>query len=165
MGEHQLAASYMWRVRTQTNVVLYSEVIMDNKEQITDVATSEVTRRSRKDRATAIILGFSCAHARLGHQHRAEIASFPADRGHHDFERGAGTSATPAMGFHAPLDPAAPEADEGRTLRELGRIFPPEFVNRIDRIVHFRPLGLDVRFCFGHSRARRLQPRDVLLGL
>jgi ATP-dependent Clp protease ATP-binding subunit ClpA len=35
-----------------------------------------------------------------------------------------------------------PDAD--RTFRELSRFFRPEFLNRLDRIVHFAPLSMDV---------------------
>jgi len=38
----------------------------------------------------------------------------------------------------------APVADPDRTLRDLSRVFRPEFLNRIDRIVSFRPLSLEV---------------------
>ena len=37
-----------------------------------------------------------------------------------------------------------PEVDKDRTFRELSRFFRPEFLNRIDRIVHFGPLSLEV---------------------
>ncbi len=35
-------------------------------------------------------------------------------------------------------------ADADRTFRELTRFFRPEFLNRLDRIVHFAPLSMDV---------------------
>ncbi len=37
-----------------------------------------------------------------------------------------------------------PEVDKDRTFRELTRFFRPEFLNRLDRIVQFRPLSLEV---------------------
>ena len=39
---------------------------------------------------------------------------------------------------------SAPVHDVDRTFRELSRFFRPEFLNRLDRIVHFAPLSLDV---------------------
>jgi ATP-dependent Clp protease ATP-binding subunit ClpC len=47
--------------------------------------------------------------------------------------------------------PAAPDRDA--VLRELGRWFRPEFLNRIDRIVNFRPLGAET--------AERIARREV----
>jgi ATP-dependent Clp protease ATP-binding subunit ClpC len=38
---------------------------------------------------------------------------------------------------------AAPPPDPDLTLRELGRVFRPEFLNRLDRVVNFRPLSMD----------------------
>lgn len=51
----------------------------------------------------------------------------------------------------------APVADPDRTLRELSRFFRPEFLNRIDRIVSFRPLSLEV--------AERIARRELQLVL
>ncbi|HWQ91139.1 MAG TPA: AAA family ATPase, partial [Clostridia bacterium] len=50
-----------------------------------------------------------------------------------------------AFGFQ-PASAAAqvPEVDKDRTFRELTRFFRPEFLNRLDRIVQFRPLSLEV---------------------
>ncbi|MCC7374218.1 MAG: AAA family ATPase [Verrucomicrobiales bacterium] len=66
-----------------------------------------------------------------------------------------------AVGFGAPTggqgtaSPGAPDTD--RTIRELSRFFRPEFLNRIDRIVHFRPLSVDV--------AERIARRELELVL
>jgi ATP-dependent Clp protease ATP-binding subunit ClpC len=49
------------------------------------------------------------------------------------------------LGFGAsPTTPPPPVVDPDRTFRELSRYFRPEFLNRIDRIVNFRPLSLEV---------------------
>ncbi|MBL9134574.1 MAG: AAA family ATPase [Verrucomicrobiales bacterium] len=64
---------------------------------------------------------------------------------------GFGTSAAQNGG----AEPGNPDAE--RTFRELSRFFRPEFLNRIDRIVHFRPLGMDV--------AERIARREVDLVL
>ncbi len=55
---------------------------------------------------------------------------------------GAQLPGTP-LGFGSAATPTAPEADPDRTWRELTRFFRPEFLNRIDRIVNFRPLSLE----------------------
>ena len=54
---------------------------------------------------------------------------------------GAEAPSTPA-GFSAA--PSEPGLDRDRTFRDLSRCFRPEFLNRIDRIVNFRPLSLEV---------------------
>jgi ATP-dependent Clp protease ATP-binding subunit ClpC len=54
---------------------------------------------------------------------------------------GAEAPSVPAGFSSAPAEPAA---DRDRTFRELFRCFRPEFLNRIDRIVNFRPLSLEV---------------------
>ena len=46
-----------------------------------------------------------------------------------------------------------PPPDRDAMLRELGRWFRPEFLNRIDRIVHFNPLSLEV--------AERIARREI----
>lgn len=57
---------------------------------------------------------------------------------------------TSNVGAEAPSTPlgfgrvtSTPEPDADRTFRELTRFFRPEFLNRIDRIVNFRPLSLE----------------------
>ncbi|MBN8246116.1 MAG: AAA family ATPase [Verrucomicrobia bacterium] len=57
---------------------------------------------------------------------------------------------TSNIGAAAPAAPLAfgrtdppPGADRDRTFRELSRFFRPEFLNRLDRIVHFLPLSLE----------------------
>jgi ATP-dependent Clp protease ATP-binding subunit ClpC len=55
------------------------------------------------------------------------------------------------MGFGPRAEPAASEPDREKTLRELNRFFRPEFLNRLDRVVNFRPLGLEV----AHEIARK----------
>jgi ATP-dependent Clp protease ATP-binding subunit ClpC len=66
-----------------------------------------------------------------------------------------------AVGFGVPAGApgmgatGTPDAD--RTFRELSRFFRPEFLNRIDRIVHFRPLSVDV--------AERIARRELELVL
>jgi ATP-dependent Clp protease ATP-binding subunit ClpC len=54
------------------------------------------------------------------------------------------TAPTASFGFQATSAVQAPDVDKDRTFRELTRFFRPEFLNRIDRIVHFRPLSLEV---------------------
>ena len=56
---------------------------------------------------------------------------------------GGSSPATP-VGFGTGSTPPPPEADKDKTLRELSRFFRPEFLNRLDRIVQFRPLSLEV---------------------
>jgi ATP-dependent Clp protease ATP-binding subunit ClpA/protein subunit release factor A len=56
---------------------------------------------------------------------------------------GATAPGTP-LGFAANGDLRAAEVDKDRTFRELTRFFRPEFLNRLDRIVQFRPLSLEV---------------------
>jgi ATP-dependent Clp protease ATP-binding subunit ClpC len=51
---------------------------------------------------------------------------------------------TVSVGFHSGGTALPPESDKDRTVRELTRFFRPEFLNRIDRIVQFRPLSLEV---------------------
>jgi ATP-dependent Clp protease ATP-binding subunit ClpA/protein subunit release factor A len=55
-------------------------------------------------------------------------------------------------------DRTAGTPDPDRTLRELSRVFRPEFLNRIDRIVNFRPLSLEVA-----ERIARRELQQVLL--
>ncbi len=54
------------------------------------------------------------------------------------------TVPTPSFGFQQVPATQMPDVDKDRTFRELTRFFRPEFLNRIDRIVHFRPLSLEV---------------------
>lgn len=58
---------------------------------------------------------------------------------------------TSNIGAESPSAPAGfcptaggPVVDPDRTFRELSRFFRPEFLNRIDRIVNFRPLTMEV---------------------
>ncbi|MCD6049826.1 MAG: ATPase, ATP-binding subunit [Verrucomicrobia bacterium] len=59
-------------------------------------------------------------------------------------------------GFNPSANKTA-EMDKDRTFRELSRVFRPEFLNRIDRLVHFHPLSLEV--------AERIARREVDLVL
>jgi ATP-dependent Clp protease ATP-binding subunit ClpA len=54
------------------------------------------------------------------------------------------TAPGPSFGFQQVSPAQMPAVDKDRTFRELTRFFRPEFLNRIDRIVHFRPLSLEV---------------------
>ena len=56
---------------------------------------------------------------------------------------GASSGATP-LGFGTPRTDQTADVDKDRTFRELSRFFRPEFLNRLDRIVQFRALSLDV---------------------
>jgi ATP-dependent Clp protease ATP-binding subunit ClpC len=56
---------------------------------------------------------------------------------------GATAPGTP-LGFGNTAGTAQAEVDKDRTFRELSRFFRPEFLNRLDRIVQFRPLSLEV---------------------
>lgn len=47
------------------------------------------------------------------------------------------------LGFQARAEAASADVDKDRTFRELTRFFRPEFLNRLDRIVQFRPLSLE----------------------
>jgi hypothetical protein len=53
---------------------------------------------------------------------------------------GAETQSNP-LGFARPA--SSPSGEGDRTFKELSRFFRPEFLNRIDRIVNFRPLSLE----------------------
>ena len=64
---------------------------------------------------------------------------------------GAGMAPLGAVGFGQRQTPVAPERDT--TLRELSRWFRPEFLNRIDRIVSFKPLS--------EETAERIARREV----
>ncbi len=56
---------------------------------------------------------------------------------------GATAGSTP-LGFVAQKDTQPAEVDRDRTFRELSRFFRPEFLNRLDRIIQFRSLSLEV---------------------
>lgn len=56
---------------------------------------------------------------------------------------GASSPSTP-LGFGTGSTLLPPDADKDKTFRELSRFFRPEFLNRLDRIVQFRPLSLAV---------------------
>lgn len=53
---------------------------------------------------------------------------------------GAETPVAP-LGFQPADSPPESTVDRDRTFRELSRVFRPEFLNRLDRIVNFRPLS------------------------
>jgi ATP-dependent Clp protease ATP-binding subunit ClpC len=65
---------------------------------------------------------------------------------------GAAAPALP-LGFKDSGDGSVPNIDKERTFRELARFFRPEFLNRIDRIVQFRPLSLEI--------AERIARREI----
>jgi ATP-dependent Clp protease ATP-binding subunit ClpC len=67
------------------------------------------------------------------------------------------TAPTTPLGFGANGQTRATEADKDRTVRELSRFFRPEFLNRLDRIVQFNPLSLEV--------AEKIARREVELVL
>jgi len=54
------------------------------------------------------------------------------------------SSPTLPLGFGTGATPPPPDTDKDRTFRELSRFFRPEFLNRLDRIVQFRSLSLEV---------------------
>jgi ATP-dependent Clp protease ATP-binding subunit ClpC len=54
------------------------------------------------------------------------------------------TAGSPPLGFVTPADSKPAEVDKDRTFRELSRFFRPEFLNRLDRIISFRSLSLQV---------------------
>lgn len=56
---------------------------------------------------------------------------------------GATAPGTP-LGFGTSGDASGADVDKDRTFRELTRFFRPEFLNRLDRIVQFSPLSLEV---------------------
>lgn len=56
---------------------------------------------------------------------------------------GATAGSTP-LGFVTQMDRPPAEMDKERTFRELTRFFRPEFLNRLDRIISFRSLSLEV---------------------
>src|SRR5262249_2086110 len=47
-----------------------------------------------------------------------------------------------------------PPTDRDAVLRELGRWFRPEFLNRLDQVVMFRPLAAETRRKNGRARGR-----------
>jgi ATP-dependent Clp protease ATP-binding subunit ClpC len=69
---------------------------------------------------------------------------------------GATAGSTPPLGFGTPAAPSV-DAEKDRTFRELSRFFRPEFLNRLDRIITFRPLSLQV--------AERIARREIDLVL
>jgi ATP-dependent Clp protease ATP-binding subunit ClpC len=80
-----------------------------------------------------------------------------------------GQSTTPdrgRVGFgHAPPDllaAAPPNPDRETTMRELGRWFRPEFLNRIDRIVTFRALPVEIAEKIAQREVRRVLERNGL---
>lgn len=64
------------------------------------------------------------------------------------------------VGFSGDADPESRVAEVDRRLRHLFRV---EFLNRFDRIVHFRPLGRDVIRRIAHRELDELQRRPGLL--
>jgi ATP-dependent Clp protease ATP-binding subunit ClpC len=56
---------------------------------------------------------------------------------------GATALSTP-LGFAVSTEQPTAGLDKDRTFRELSRFFRPEFLNRLDRIIQFRPLSLQV---------------------
>jgi ATP-dependent Clp protease ATP-binding subunit ClpC len=54
------------------------------------------------------------------------------------------TTPTPALGFTTEAAPAPTGSSQERTFRELAHVFRPELLNRLDRIINFRPLTLEV---------------------
>jgi ATP-dependent Clp protease ATP-binding subunit ClpC len=66
---------------------------------------------------------------------------------------GAPTAAATPLGFGGSRPPSEPAVDKDHTWRELSRYFRPEFLNRIDRVLLFRPLTLEV--------AERIARREV----
>jgi ATP-dependent Clp protease ATP-binding subunit ClpC len=70
---------------------------------------------------------------------------------------GAGLTREGAVGF-GQAAPRAPDRDS--TLRELGRWFRPEFLNRLDRIVTFRPLGAETAEKIARREVARVLERS-----
>src|SRR5581483_4989809 len=54
------------------------------------------------------------------------------------------TAISQPVGFVAAPSAAVDNPDKDRTFRELSRLFRPEFINRLDRIIEFRPLSVQV---------------------
>jgi ATP-dependent Clp protease ATP-binding subunit ClpC len=63
----------------------------------------------------------------------------------------------PTVGFGARKPSASVDTERDHTFRELSRFFRPEFLNRLDRIVQFGPLSLEV--------AERIARREIELAL
>ena len=55
---------------------------------------------------------------------------------------------------------AVPPPDPSATLRELGRVFRPEFLNRLDRIVTFRPLSAETAEKIARRELARVMERS-----
>jgi ATP-dependent Clp protease ATP-binding subunit ClpC len=64
------------------------------------------------------------------------------------------------LGFGAARAAEEPRADPERTWRELARFFRPEFLNRIDRIVNFRPLSLEATERIARREVERVLGRS-----
>jgi ATP-dependent Clp protease ATP-binding subunit ClpC len=60
------------------------------------------------------------------------------------------------------LAAAPPSPDRETTLRELGRWFRPEFLNRLDRIVTFRALPVEIAEKIAQREVRRVLERNGL---
>lgn len=54
------------------------------------------------------------------------------------------TAMGPTVGFVPAPNEGVDSPDKDRTFRELSRLFRPEFLNRLDRIIQFRPLSLQM---------------------
>ena len=73
---------------------------------------------------------------------------------------GATAGATSTLGFGAvDRTPAMPAVDKDRTFRELSNFFRPEFLNRIDQIINFRPLSIEVAENIARREVQRVLER------
>jgi ATP-dependent Clp protease ATP-binding subunit ClpC len=70
---------------------------------------------------------------------------------------GAGPARAAPVGFGRE---APPPPDRDAVLRELGRWFRPEFLNRIDRIVNFRPLAAEIAEKIARREVARVLERS-----
>lgn len=74
---------------------------------------------------------------------------------------GASLSRPMPVGFGRHEPPPPPEREA--VLRELGRFFRPEFLNRIDRVVHFRPLTEETAEKIARREVARVLERTGIL--
>ena len=71
---------------------------------------------------------------------------------------GSGKGVLSPIGFKAP-EGTEQEGGKETTMRELAHFFRPEFLNRIDRIVYFRPLPLEVAESIARKEVARVLAR------
>lgn len=72
---------------------------------------------------------------------------------------GANAGAVSTLGFGVERAPSVPVVDKDRTFRELSNFFRPEFLNRIDQIINFRALSIEVAENIARREVQRVIER------